>query len=255
MMRWKSWESKKIKYNLWYRKEHSKIFTLLWNILQEKSMRLVPLPNQKGEDLLLDVGCGDGRYLVSSTNNKGFFSIGIDPNNEVSLVPAKKKIRQAGLDPFLIKSVGESIPIQRSIISVVLCNSALDHTLDPEKVLKEIYGTLRENGTLVVWQGVYRSVHSSHKTAEYETHLRTFTANDLVGMLNNSGFSITSSIFLGCDLVPYSEANKSILSKIPKFLNRALPILLKIYLLSGKLLPTHASIVMLQLKKTRTQIE
>ena len=65
MKYWKTWESKNDKYVDWYQKKPSTAFSLLWDLLQKKFMALVPHSNNE-EDVLLDVGCGDGRYLFSS---------------------------------------------------------------------------------------------------------------------------------------------------------------------------------------------
>ena len=119
------------------------------------------------------VAVTEGIYFRAA-KNKGYFSIGIDPNNEVSLIPAKKRIREARLDAFLVRSVGEFIPLKDSSVSVALCNSALDHTMEPEAVLKEIHRTLKKEGILVFWQGIYEPKHSEH-----DTHLRTFTRDSI----------------------------------------------------------------------------
>jgi ubiquinone/menaquinone biosynthesis C-methylase UbiE len=245
MKHWRTWKSKNDKYVVWYQKKPSTAFSLLWDLLQKKFMALVPCSNNK-EDVLLDVGCGDGRYLFSSSKNKGYFSIGIDPNNEVSLVPAKKRIKEAGLDAFLVRSVGESIPLKDSSVSVALCNSALDHTMEPMMVLKEIHRTLKEEGILILWQGIYETKHSEH-----DTHLRTFTKDSITNLLKYSGFYVAKSSFLGCNLLPSSESYESASSKIPQFLNSFLFIILESYLLVGKIFPPFASIAMLKSKKLR----
>jgi ubiquinone/menaquinone biosynthesis C-methylase UbiE len=245
MKNWKTWESKNDKYVTWYKKKPSEAFLILWDLLQKKFMELVP-PKSNQEDILLDVGCGDGRYLFSSIKSKGYIGIGIDPNKQVSLLPAKKRIKKAGLNALLIKSVGECIPLKESSVSVALCNSALDHTLEPMVVLNEIHRTLRENGILILWQGIYEPENSGH-----ETHLRVFTKDSLTNMLRIAGFSITKSSFLGFSLVSSSESYESVSSRVPQFLDKFLPIILEIYLLIGNLLPKYASIAMFRAGKLK----
>jgi SAM-dependent methyltransferase len=208
-------------------------------------MELVPSTTNEKE-FLLDVGCGDGRYLFSSMKNKGYSGIGIDPNKQVSLLPAKQRIRKAGFEPFLIRSVGECIPLEDSSVSVALCNSALDHTLEPMAVLKEINRTLKEKGTLILWQGIYEPENSGH-----ETHLRVFTKESLAEMLSNAGFSITKSSFLGSNLISSSESYESASSKVPKFVEKLLPPLLETYLLIGTVLPKYASIAIFRSTKLK----
>jgi len=243
MTYWKTWKIKNRKFITWYQKKPSKVFSVSWDILQEKSMELVPYSTSK-EDILLDVGCGDGRYLFSSIQKRGYFGIGIDPNKEVLLIPAKERIRKAGGKAVLLEGVGECIPLIGSTVSVILCNSILDHAMQPNAVLKEIHRTLKENGILILWQGIHR-----HKHSEHETHLRVFTKDGLMDMLKDAGFLITDSSFLGCNLFLSSESQESVISRFPQFLNKHLSTLLRIYLLTGKLLPKYASVAILRLRR------
>lgn len=247
MKNWKTWETKNDKYITWYRKRPSGAFVILWDLLEKKFMNLVPCGSNE-ENILLDVGCGDGRYLFSSVKNKGYFGIGIDPNKQVSLLQAKKRIKNAGLSALLIKSVGECIPLKKSSVSVALCNSALDHSLEPTMVLKEIHRILKENGILILWQGIYEPENSGH-----ETHLRVFTRGSLSSLLRNAGFSITKSSFLGFNLVFSSESYESASSRVPQFLNNFLPIIIEIYLIMGNILPKYASIAMFRAQKIETE--
>jgi ubiquinone/menaquinone biosynthesis C-methylase UbiE len=254
MRHWKKWEQKNAKYNEWYVKKPAKVFPVLWDILQKKCMELVPSATFKNE-ILLDVGCGDGRYLLSSIRNKGYFTIGIDPNKEVSLKQAKKRVTEAGFrDAFLVRGVGEFIPLPRSSVSVVLFNSALDHVMEPEIVLKEIHKTLKDDGLLVMWQGIHNQEHSENETSEQETHLRVFRKDDLAKILIGAGFFIESFSLVGCDIIHSSEKNKSATSRLPQFLNNNLLIFLQAYLAMGKILPKHASIMMLRSKKNKDSL-
>lgn len=250
MNQWKTWESKNDKYVIWYQNRTSAVLLALWNLLQEKTMALVPSPSQE-DDILLDVGCGDGRYLISNMQSKGYVGIGIDPNTEVSLLPTKNRIEKAGFKATMIRSVGEYIPLKASTVSIAFCNSALDHSMEPIVLLKEIHRTLKENGTLILWQGIYRKPHYEQETSEGETHLRVFTKENLVGMLREAGFSSNNTSLLGCNLILSSESYKSISSRIPKFTNKFLPVIIEVYLFAGKLLPKYASIVIMKMNKSR----
>lgn len=243
MVNWKTWRLKNAEYCRWYKKESFGAFSIFWFILKNKFMTLVPNSNSK-EDLLLDVGCGDGRYLLSSIQDKGYFGIGLDPNKKVSLIPTRNKIKAVSLDYFLVKSIGEKIPLKNCSLSIVLCNSTLDHSKDPDIVLGEIFRILKKNGTLILWQGIYRNKHTQH-----ETHLRTFTAEELISLVKIAGFKIQNSYFLGCNLIPISDSYRSMSSKFPTFLNKLLVIIFQMYLLVGNYLPNYASILFLRMRK------
>ena len=242
MIQWKTWKHKNDEYCKWHNKNFL-TFSPLWEILQKEFMETVPY-STSNDERLLDLGCGDGRYLVPSVKEKGYVGIGLDPNTEVALKLTKKRFEKQDDKFFLIKGVAELIPLKSSTVAVVLCNSTMDHTLEPLLVLKEIHRTLKKNGILILWQGIY-----CKQTAEHETHLRVFTKNSLKDMLTESGFLITLSKFLGFAYFFSSNTNGSVLSKIPKFLTHFLVIFFKIYLAIGKIIPKYASIAIFKLKK------
>jgi ubiquinone/menaquinone biosynthesis C-methylase UbiE len=244
---WKVWETKNKKYIEWYEGNHPTVFSILWQILGQKTLELTP-PVTSPDEVMLDVGCGEGRYLLPTTQ-KGYLSIGLDPNSKVSLKMAKKKMEDANLDSFLVKAVGEYIPLQSSKISLVMCNSMLDHTLKPEVVIDEMRRVLKKDGFLVLWQGIYNKPQQEHETAEQETHLRSFTKIELIQMFEKAGFSLCRKEFLGLDSVSSSDSNKTFFLKVPNGLNRSFIVLVKFYLLMGKMLPQHAAIAMLKFKK------
>jgi hypothetical protein len=136
-------------------------------------------------------------------------------------------------------------------VSVAFCNSALDHAMEPFALLKEIHRTLKENGILILWQGVYRRKDYEQKTSEQETHLRIFTKENLLETLEKAGFSINKKSYLGCNLALSSESYKSITLNFPKFLNSCLVIPVKIYLFTGTILPKYASIALIKSRKSR----
>lgn len=99
--------------------------------------------------LVLDMGCGNGRYLGKSYEDAGY--IYIDPKNQI-----------IGLDPLesyeerfpVINARGEKIPLQDNIVDAVVLATSMDHIVTPIRMLKEIKRVLKPGGSLFMWNAV-----------------------------------------------------------------------------------------------------
>jgi SAM-dependent methyltransferase len=193
---------------------------------------------------------------LATTRNKGFFGIGLDPNIEISLKAAKNSSKRSNVVYALLKGVGETIPLASSTVSVLMCNSMLDHTLDADGVVKEINRVLKDNGIVVFWQGIYND-NKSHSTKEEETHLRSFDCEGLIKLFEKGHFSLVESRLLGLDFLSSSSTNRSMALKIPKSARILTETFVQMYLFLGKFLPQHAAIAMFSFKKgkLKTQTE
>lgn len=92
---------------------------------------------------ILEVGCnvfGPLHYI----EGKETFKVGIDP----LLGTLYKEV--AAKDIFYIKGIGEHLPFADVKFDVVLCHNVLDHVINPEKVLDEIYRVLKKQGIFLL---------------------------------------------------------------------------------------------------------
>lgn len=99
---------------------------------------------------ILDVGCGQGGYLVSLAGETRNECYGIDPLLEVSLNPAQRGAKEHGVDIHLLCAVGESIPFWDETFDAVLAISTLQHVANQNEVLLEIGRVLKPGGRLLV---------------------------------------------------------------------------------------------------------
>lgn len=116
--------------------------------------------------------------------NKVFVDIGCGIRGFCAIVKAKKKI---GIDPIInevnkvislskeveyMSDKGESINLPNDFADVVVCHNTLNHTDNPEMVLKEIYRILRKEG-IFLFQILIQEKSLSH----------TYNFNEIVDFL------------------------------------------------------------------------
>ena len=97
---------------------------------------------------ILEIGCGPAGIIFSIDNAKE--RVGLEPLDIAHLLnePWKKSVIRNG--------TGENIPYSDKSFDVVLCFNVLDHTINPSKVLNEIYRVLDENGEFLLWMHVLK---------------------------------------------------------------------------------------------------
>lgn len=86
-----------------------------------------------------DVGCGPQGGILSFVKAK--YKLGVDPLAEEY---SKKYALSSGI--VIVSSMGENIPLLSNMIDACFCINALDHTMRPYLVLKEIYRILKPGG-------------------------------------------------------------------------------------------------------------
>ena len=103
---------------------------------------------------LLDVGC-DRAALTNEFTRKAKHVYGIDNNSEA--IAQGKRYKKINL--FVAK--GEKIPFKNEFFDVVVMGDVLEHVIDEQKTLNEVYRVMKKGGTLVVsvpHKGLFRCI-------------------------------------------------------------------------------------------------
>jgi len=98
--------------------------------------------------MLLDLGGGTGRLWGTIKNTSERRSIDyllLDPSREM-LRHAKANIK----DLHAILAIGEALPLRIRTINCVTCSEVLEHAQNPERILSQAKGILKNDGVLIV---------------------------------------------------------------------------------------------------------
>lgn len=102
----------------------------------------VALQHLDGSELIVDVGCGSGRFLVRA-RHRGCSVIGIDHNPA-----ALASLATEGIEHY--STIQEYLETRSGRADVVTAFQLLEHLPDPAQLLKDIAGCLRADGQLFI---------------------------------------------------------------------------------------------------------
>jgi len=118
-------------------------------------------PDFEGKKIL-ELGCGRGDFLLEC-HKEGLDVVGIDINPEYIKI-SEEKIKKNSFRPHIIFAKGEKLPFENNYFDFVNCVEVLEHTENPEQVLKECFRVLKNNGQ------AYITIHNrlGFKDAHYK---------------------------------------------------------------------------------------
>lgn len=105
---------------------------------------LTKLNPQKGR-LLVDVACGSGR-LLRSARKAGLETVGVDFS-----IGAIELARVLAPEATLIQADGQNLPLSENIADYVTNLGSLEHFVNPEKGLREIFRVLSPDGISAIF--------------------------------------------------------------------------------------------------------
>lgn len=154
-------------------------------------------PLNKG-DKVLDLGCGEGRHVISTYLEADVDSVGVDLCVEDLKTTAEKfqPFKQNSNEKSFSLSCANALelPFADNTFDKVICSEVLEHIPDYEGALKEINRVLKPNGLFCAsvprfWPE-FICWHYSDEYHENEGgHLRIFVASHLRRTIEKMGFS------------------------------------------------------------------
>lgn len=105
------------------------------------------LEKRNGNDLVLDVGCGDG-YFASILLRAGFRVVEVELDRTLAK-NAWKRLRNTR-DLQMIVADGQHLPFDERVFDIVICSETIEHVSQPVLLLAEITLCLKEGGRLIL---------------------------------------------------------------------------------------------------------
>lgn len=154
----------------WYSIFINPYFIARYNIF--KRIKIFSRQQKWNNKKILDVGCGIKPYEVLFKNSK-YIGIDIEGGGH------KNEYKKA--DKYFD---GKNIPFGDNFFDLVICTQVIEHTLEYEYLLKEIYRVLKNKGTLILTAPFVWNEH------EIPYDFFRFTKYAHENIFKNSGFDI-----------------------------------------------------------------
>lgn len=143
------------------------------------------LPKRTQGQRLLDIGCGNGGFLIKA-RDAGWQVTGVDPDPK-----AVSTVRAFGIDVY----EGNVDVLKHEIESfdAITLNHVIEHVHEPRELLHAINRMLKPNGTLYIATPNIRSIGAkifgkNWRGIETPRHLVLFTVSSLKELLDQYGF-------------------------------------------------------------------
>jgi SAM-dependent methyltransferase len=165
---------------------------------------------------LLDVGCGDGTFLIAA-RNRGWTVRGIEIKPDIA--------RSAGLE---VHETADQIPDGTTFDCITLWHS-LEHLRDPRATITRLVGLLRKDGALVIAvpdaAGLQARVFGPNWFhLDVPRHLYHFCSDSIAYLAESVGFEVERKLHqeLEYDLLGWSQSALNLIMPVPNSFFRAL---------------------------------
>jgi ubiquinone/menaquinone biosynthesis C-methylase UbiE len=148
-------------------------------------------------DRVLDLGCGEGRHVISAYLQPGVQSVGVDLSLEDLKTTREKHAEFAGLEiegsSFSLASANAlSLPFPDACFDKVICSEVLEHIPDYRGALMEIDRVLKPGGLLCAsvprrWPERLCWIFSAEYHKVPGGHLRIFKGRELRDQIEELG--------------------------------------------------------------------
>lgn len=160
----------------------------------KKTIRIIQSLSPKGR--LLDIGCSTGQWALFWKNN-GWQSFGIDVNED-----HVSQTEELGITAKLCDLNSQQIPFADNYFDVIIAGEVIEHLIDTDSFIREIYRCLKAGGYLLITTpnlvsfenririllGIYPIWVDYRLTSS--GHVRAYTPHVLKKQLRSLGFKV-----------------------------------------------------------------
>ena len=157
--------------------------------------------NLESDQLLLDMGCGEGRHSIGALLETSANVIGLDLSfKDLSIANSRlNDFDLSSLDTFCTFGVGNinSIPLESASLDAVMCSEVLEHVDSPEESIQELIRVLKPGGVMALSVPRYLPELICWKLSKDSSktpggHIRIFRHNQLKNLGINNGLEYQS---------------------------------------------------------------
>ncbi len=152
------------------------------------------------EKNILEIGCGPNGIIFYLDQAKT--RIGVEPMIMSELEEWKKPYVKQGVK-------GEDLPFEDKYFDVIICFNALDHCIDPSKVMLECHRVLKSDGKMLLWIHGLRNQYKIFQGLLNKLdppHPHHFTSNEILRINKERFFIEKEKIIEGMGFYGYAKA-------------------------------------------------
>lgn len=154
-------------------------------------VRLLGQPPRSNYDVVLDVGCGQGKsFKLLKQKFNPYKLIAIDADAEI-LEKARAQAQRDGVQVDLAIGNSAAISLPDNSVDIVFCHQTFHHLVEQEKAIAEFYRVLKPGGLLLFAESTRAYIHSWIIRLLFRHPMEVQkSADEYIALIRQTGFRI-----------------------------------------------------------------